>query len=89
MATVTISNSPFHATSRITRVFGYVSSSYSCGYHTGVDLVSSGDLTIYPPFDGQVTQVNNTPSASLGVNVQMRDGAREILEILSHGYGLG
>ena len=51
MATVTISNSPFHATSSITRVFGYVSSSYSCGYHTGVDLVSSGDLTIYSPFD--------------------------------------
>lgn len=75
MSTVTISNSPFHATSVITRVYGYVSSSYSCGYHTGVDLVSQGDLTIYPPYAGQVTQVNNTPSASLGVNVQIRDGA--------------
>lgn len=74
MATVTINNSPFHSQSSITRVYGYISGSYSCGYHTGVDLVSS-NRAIYPPFDGTVTYLNKTGSGSLGVQVQVIDGA--------------
>ena len=87
MATVTISNSPFHSQASITRVYGYVSSSYSCGYHTGVDLVSS-NRAIFPTFDGTITYLNKSGSGSLGVQVQIIDGAREILEILSYAIGL-
>lgn len=39
MSTVTIDNSPFHNQCRVTRIYGYRTSSYYCGYHTGIDLV--------------------------------------------------
>lgn len=71
---VTISNSPFHSTASITRVYGYVTSAYSCGYHTGVDLVSS-NTALFPVFDGTITYLNTSGSGSLGVQVQFIDGA--------------
>lgn len=74
MATATISNSPFHSTASITRVYGYISSSYSCGYHTGVDLLSS-NRAIYPTYGGEITYLNTSGSGSLGVQVQIRDSS--------------
>lgn len=87
MSTVTINNSPFHSQATITRVYGYISSQYECGYHTGVDLVSS-NRAIFPPFDGTITYLNTSGSGALGVQVQVIDGAREILAILSYASRL-
>ena len=47
MSSVTISNSPFHETSRITYPYGVADSGYSCGYHTGVDIVADSGTGAY------------------------------------------
>ena len=47
MASVTINNSPFHETSRITYPYGVADSGYSCGYHTGVDIVANSGTGAY------------------------------------------
>ena len=75
MATVTINNSPFHSQASITRVYGYISSQYECGYHTGLDLVSS-NRAIYPTYDGTITYLHTSSSGALGVQTQVLDGAR-------------
>ena len=79
MSEVTISNSPFHTQARITRVYGYVSSSYTCGYHTGVDIVSNtSDLTEYSVCNGQVINVINSTTQALGTQVLIYDFDRSI-----------
>lgn len=82
MSEVTISNSPFHVQSRITRVYGYVSSDYSCGYHTGIDIVpvNSGGTNNneYSVCNGRVTNVINSTSQRLGTQVQIYDTDRGI-----------
>lgn len=82
MAEVTISNSPFHVQARITRVYGYRSSSYSCGYHTGVDIVpvnaGGSNNNEYSVCNGQVTNVINSTSQALGTQVQIYDTDRGI-----------
>lgn len=73
MAEVTINNSPFHTTAQITYPYGVIDSSYSCGYHTGVDIVSRGtNNDLYPVEDGVVVYTNNTTNVALGVQVQIR-----------------
>lgn len=64
---VTINNSPFHETSRITYPYGVIDSGYSCGYHTGVDFVadSGTGANIYPVADGQVVRVNDDTTQAL------------------------
>lgn len=82
MSTVTINNSPFHVQARITRVYGYRSSDYQCGYHTGVDIVpvnATGDnINEYSVCNGVVTNVVNSTTQSLGTQVQIYDTSRNI-----------
>ena len=73
MAEVTINNSPFHTIAQITYPYGVIDSGYSCGYHTGVDIVSRGtNDDLYPVEDGVVVYTNNTTNVALGVQVQIR-----------------
>lgn len=77
MSEVTISNSPFHVQARVTRVYGYRSSDYSCGYHTGLDLVPNSDnYTEYSVCNGTVTNVVNSTTQALGTQVQIYDTDR-------------
>lgn len=79
MSEVTISNSPFHVQARVTRVYGYRSSSYQCGYHTGIDIVpNSNDFTEYSVCNGTVTNVINSTTQALGTQVQIYDTDRGI-----------
>lgn len=75
MADVTIPNSPFHTTAQITYPYGEIDSGYSCGFHTGVDIVSrdNDNKIIYPCFGGTVVYTNNTTNVALGVQCQIRD----------------
>ena len=66
---VTISNSPFHDTSIITYPYGILDTGYSCGYHTGLDLVGLVNTDIYSVSSGTVVQINTNPANSLGVFV--------------------
>lgn len=73
MAEVTINNSPFHVLSQITYPYGVVDTSYSCDFHTGVDIVSRGEnRDIFPVESGVVVYTNNTTNVALGVQVQIR-----------------
>lgn len=72
MAEVTINNSPFHVKSQITYPYAVEDSSYSCGYHTGIDIVSRGENNnLYPVENGVVVYKNNTTDVALGVQVQI------------------
>lgn len=78
MATVTINNSPVHSESSISRVYGYISSSYSCGFHTGVDIVPHGTTgnnpPIYPTYNGEIVYINRSdPTNALGYYVVIKD----------------
>lgn len=66
---VTISNSPFHDTSIITYPYGVIDSSYSCGFHTGLDLVGLNNIDVYSVSSGTVAQVNLDPNNALGIYV--------------------
>lgn len=82
MSTVTIDNSPFHNQATVTRVYGYRSSSYSCGYHTGIDIIptTAGGTNNYEysVCNGQVVNVVNSTTQSLGTQVQIYDTDRGI-----------
>lgn len=82
MSTVTIGNSPFHVPCRITRVYGYRSSDYSCGYHTGTDFVpvQSGGTNnaLYSVCNGIVANVINSTSQALGTQVLIYDTDRNM-----------
>lgn len=66
---VTISNSPFHDTAIITYPYGIQDAGYSCGWHTGLDLVGLVNTDIYSVSSGTVVQINTNPLNSLGVFV--------------------
>lgn len=55
MASITISNSPVHSESQISYPYGEINSRYSCGWHTGVDIVPYGTTgnnpILYPVFE--------------------------------------
>lgn len=72
-----IPNSPVHSDIIITRVYGYVSSSYSCGYHTGIDFAPYGDTPanpdLYSVVDGEVVEVHTDPNNALGCYVVIED----------------
>lgn len=74
---VTIPNSPIHGEAIITYPYGVSDSGYSCGWHTGVDIVPHGSTEnlplLYSCVNGTVVRVNNTPNNALGVNVQIKD----------------
>lgn len=63
MSEVTISNSPVHSESMISYPYGEIDAGYTCGFHTGVDIVPHGTTganpVIYPTYAGQVVYVNN------------------------------
>ena len=69
---------PIHAECMISYPYGVVDSRYSCGFHTGVDLVPHGSTENYPLLygcvpSGTVTYVNLTNTGALGVQVQFVD----------------
>ena len=76
MATVTSSCSPLHGTCTIGQPYGNASSSYSCGFHTGIDFPASGvsgSLDLYSVCTGTVVYIGNNPNASLGIQVQIQE----------------
>lgn len=79
MATVTIPNSPIHSESKISQIYGRHNPniSYTCGYHTGIDFVPSGETEnnpyLYPCFDGEVVSINTNTSNALGVHCVIKD----------------
>lgn len=76
MPTIVLNNSPVHSDSIITAIYGDTGSSWpTCGFHTGLDFASySGETNpmLYSCVEGEVVEVNLTPSASLGNNVVIR-----------------
>lgn len=61
---------PIHGECMISYPYGVVNSGYSCGWHTGVDLVPHGSTENYPLLyccstNATVVQVNLTPSQAL------------------------
>ena len=74
---VTITNSPVHSEAMISYPYGVVDSGYSCGWHTGVDIVPHGatenNPILYPVYSGQVVYISNDPNQALGCQVQIID----------------
>lgn len=74
---VTINNSPVHSDSKISYPYGVIDSGYSCGWHTGVDIIPYGNTennpTLYPVKEGRVVYINNTSNVALGVQCQILD----------------
>ena len=81
MAEYTTRYSPMHIDCTIGQPYGNLSSSYSCGFHTGVDFPQSGVSIQNPDLysitdDGEVVYVykNSTgKSPALGNQVQIKD----------------
>lgn len=77
MAEVTINNSPVHSDTIITRPYGYIDSSYSCGWHTGLDFARYGETSTNPDIfsvsEGTVIQTINSNSEALGTQVLIQD----------------
>ena len=52
---------------------------YSCGWHTGVDIVPHGTTEnnpiLYPVYNGTVVYVSNNPNQALGCQVQILDNS--------------
>ncbi len=73
---VTISNSPVHSDSMISYPYGVTDSGYSCGWHTGVDIVPSGSTEnnpwLYPVFDGEIVVVNTNANNALGIYILIK-----------------
>ena len=71
---------PIHDECMISYPYGIIDSGYSCGWHTGVDLVPHGSTENYPLLygcvpSGTVVYVNYTNTGALGVQVQFVDSA--------------
>lgn len=66
---VAINNSPFHDTAMITNPYGAINPRYSCGWHTGVDIVGLNNLDVYSVSTGIVIDINTNPNDSLGIYV--------------------
>ena len=83
MAEVTTKYSPVHATCMVGQPYGNPDSSYSCGFHTGIDFPQSGTSETNPDLyscveDGEVVYVykdatGNGGSPALGNQVQIYD----------------
>lgn len=77
MATVTINNSPIHSDSILTAVYGDTGSSWSCGFHTGIDFAPTGDTPANPDLfsvvTGQVVEIHSSPTGDLGCYVVIQD----------------
>lgn len=74
---VTISNSPVHSDAIISYPYGVTDSGYKCGWHTGVDIVPTGDTEnnpwLYPVFDGEIVTINTNASNRLGIYILIKD----------------
>ena len=74
---VTINNSPVHSEAMISYPYGVSDSGYTCGYHTGVDIVPHGSTEnlpmLYSCVSGTVVNIINSTSGALGVQVQILD----------------
>lgn len=82
MATVRTSQSPLHITCEVGQPYGVPSSSYSCGFHTGIDFPQSGTGEINPDLysccSGVVTYIytqSTGTTPALGNQVQIKDDA--------------
>lgn len=80
MATVISNDIPIHSECMISYPYGVIDSGYSCGWHTGVDLVPHGATENYPLLyacvpSGTVVYVNYNDRGPLGVQVQFVDQA--------------
>ena len=88
MATIQSSVSPLHGTCTIGQPYGNVSTSYTCGFHTGIDFPASGvtgSLDIYSVCSGEVTQAGVVPGlTALGYEVQVRDSSTGIYYRFCH-----
>ena len=81
MATFTTPYSPMHIDCTVGQPYGNISSSYQCGFHTGVDFPETGTGQTNPTLyscsnDGYVTYVYKTSTGttpSLGNQVQIYD----------------
>lgn len=78
MSTYLSSNIPVHSECMISYPYGEIDASYSCGWHTGVDIVPHGSTEnnpwIYPCFSGTVVQVNLNELNALGIYILIYDG---------------
>lgn len=74
---VTISNSPVHSDAKISYPYGVTDADYSCGWHTGVDIVPYGDTEnnpwLYPVFDGEIVTINTNANNALGIYILIKD----------------
>lgn len=74
---VTISNSPVHSDAIISYPYGVTNSGYSCGWHTGVDIIPYGSTEnnpwLYPVFDGEIVVVNTNANNALGIYILIKD----------------
>lgn len=72
---VTIPNSPIHGEAMISYPYGISDSGYSCGWHTGVDIVPHGDTPnlpfLYSCVIGEVVAYSS--SGALGYHVTIKD----------------
>ena len=85
MATVTSSCSPLHGTCTIGQPYGNASSSYSCGFHTGIDFPASGVSGSYDIFavcSGVVVYTGYTNA--LGYQVQIQDSVAGVFYRFCH-----
>lgn len=77
MAEVTINNSPVHSDATISYPYGVADSSYTCGWHTGVDIIPYGSTPnnpiLFPVKKGRVVFTSNDPSNALGVRCYILD----------------
>lgn len=71
MSEVTINNSPVHSQSMISYPYGVPDSSYSCGFHTGIDFIPYGSTSsnpmLYSVVEGEVVDIVTTTTGALGV----------------------
>lgn len=77
MATVYSSVTPIHGTATIGQPYGNASSSYSCGFHTGVDFPATGSdsYDLYSCCEGEVVYTYTSATGSspaLGNQVQIK-----------------
>ena len=72
-------NIPVHSECMISYPYGVPDSGYSCGWHTGVDIVPHGQTEnyplLYPVFNNmEVVAINTNPNNALGIYVLLYDG---------------
>lgn len=72
---VTIPNSPIHGEAMISYPYGVTDSGYTCGWHTGVDIIPHGETEnlplLYSCVEGEVVAYSTT--GALGYHVTIKD----------------